>query len=169
LPGKQAKFLKMCAKSLITDRKIALEKGARYCAYQERSQQEVRNKLYEIGVVSSLVEEVIAELIQQDFINEERFARAWAGGKFRVKGWGRIKIRNGLQQKRVSDYCILKGLAEIDESDYQEKLREILRSKLSASESDPTFVRNRKAARHAISRVYEPPLVWELLRDIMPE
>ncbi|QEC53158.1 regulatory protein [Anseongella ginsenosidimutans] len=155
----------MCAKSLITDRKIALEKAARYCAYQERSQQEVRDKLYETGVAASLVEEVISELIQQDFINEERFAKAWAGGKFRIKGWGRAKIRKGLQLKRVSEYCIRAGLKEIDEADYLKTLKRLLEEKFKALPAGNPFVQNRKAAAYAISRGYEPELVWDLIRE----
>ncbi|HEY9562122.1 MAG TPA: regulatory protein RecX [Anseongella sp.] len=155
----------MTTRPLITDRKTALEKGARYCAYQERSQQEVRDKLYAIGVSSSLVEEVIVELIQQDFINEERFARAWAGGKFRLKGWGRIKIKRGLQLKRVSDYCIRAGLSEIDEEAYRERLRSLLDEKLRGSPKGNAFLQRKKAAAYAISRGYEPELVWELLRE----
>lgn len=155
----------MCAKAFITDRKTALEKGARYCAYQERSQQEVRDKLYGIGVAGSLVEDIIAELIQQDFINEERFARSWAGGKFRIKGWGRVKIRKGLQLKRVSEYCIRAGLKEIDETAYREKLRSILEEKLNAFSGSNSFLQKRKAAAYAISRGYEPELVWDLLRE----
>lgn len=157
----------MCAKAFITDRKTALEKGARYCAYQERSQQEVRDKLYGIGVAGSLVEDIIAELIQQDFINEERFARAWAGGRFRIKGWGRVKIRKGLQLKRVSEYCIRAGLKEIDETAYREKLRGILKEKLSAFSGADPFLQKRKAAAYAIIRGYEPELVWDILREEM--
>ena len=155
----------MCAKKLITDRKTALEKGARYCAYQERSQQEVRDKLYEAGVAASLVEEIISELIQQDFINEERFARAWAGGKFRIKGWGRIKIRKGLQFKRVSEYCIRAGLAEIDEAAYYQKLTGLLEEKLRSLSGTNPFMNKRRAATYAISRGYEPELVWEVIRE----
>src|SRR3546814_7862060 len=121
--------------------------------------------LYAIGVSSSLVEEVIVELIQQDFINEERFARAWAGGKFRLKGWGRIKIKRGLQLKRVSDYCIRAGLSEIDEEAYRERLRSLLDEKLRGSPKGNAFLQRKKAAAYAISRGYEPELVWELLRE----
>ena len=74
------------------DYKSAVQKAADYCAYQERSQQQVRDKLYDYGLHSDQVEEALSELIQQGFINEERFAIAYAGGKFRMKGWGRKKI-----------------------------------------------------------------------------
>ncbi|HYH55386.1 MAG TPA: RecX family transcriptional regulator, partial [Anseongella sp.] len=151
---------------LITDKKAALEKGARYCAYQERSQQEVRSKLYGLGVAGRLVEEVISTLIEDGFINEERFARAYSGGKFRVKGWGRVKIRRGLQSKGVSDFCIRAGLEEIDESAYLEKLTAILEEKLAdPAEADP-FKKKNKAVAYAVSRGFEAPLVWEVLKSL---
>ena len=90
-------------------------KATAYCAYQERSQMEVRNKLNELCVRNDAAEEIIAKLIQDNFINEERFACVYAGGKFRIKKWGRNKIRQALKSKGVSDYCCKKGLcAQID-------------------------------------------------------
>ena len=95
------------------DKKTALLKAADYCAYQERSQQEVRDKLYGYGLHHDEVEENLSELITQGYLNEERFAKAYAGGKFRIKGWGKRKILQGLKQHRISEYCIMKGF-EID-------------------------------------------------------
>src|SRR5690606_6510429 len=90
------------AKQTYLTRLQARQKIERYCAYQERSQKEVRNKLYELGLKNSAdVEELISELIQSNFINEERFARAYTLGKFRMKLWGRIKISQGLKQKGI--------------------------------------------------------------------
>ncbi len=94
----------------ITDEKIALAKAEHYCAYQERSQQEVRDKLYEWGLYSNVVERVITELIAGNFLNEERFANAYTRGKFNQKGWGKNKIKQGLKFKRVSDPLIKKAL-----------------------------------------------------------
>src|ERR1700741_430415 len=76
----------------ITDEKVALGKAENYCAYQERSQQEVREKLYEWGVYPSVIERIVSKLIENNFLNEERFAIAYATGKLRQKGWGRNKI-----------------------------------------------------------------------------
>ena len=90
-----------------------LEKARKYCTYQERSQQEVRDKLYEWGLHRNEVELGIATLVSENYLNEQRFAIAYAGGKFRMKGWGRIKIKLALKQKKVSDYCIRKALDEI--------------------------------------------------------
>src|ERR1700759_3068685 len=96
----------------------ALQKLRHYCGYQERSHQEVREKLYSFGLRKPDVENAIATLIGEDQLNEERFAIQFAGGHFRLKHWGRVKIQYELKQKRVSDYCIKKALAAIDETDY---------------------------------------------------
>src|ERR1700712_929985 len=98
----------------ITDEKMALAKAEHYCAYQERSQQEVRDKLYEWGLYPDAVENVIVHLIEGNFLNEERFANAYTRGKFNQKGWGRIKIKQGLKFKKVSDVLIKKALLTIN-------------------------------------------------------
>jgi len=116
-------------KKKISDPKEALLKAQKYCAYQERCQQEVREKLYEWGISPDMLENTIAELISENFINEERFARVFAGGKFRIKKWGRIKIEGKLKSKNISEYCIKKGLEEIDEEDYQKTLRVVMEKK----------------------------------------
>jgi SOS response regulatory protein OraA/RecX len=80
--------------------KVILEKAKKYCSYQERSQQEVRDKLYEWGLHRNEVEQAIAQLVSENYLNEQRFAIAYAGGKFRMKGWGKIKIKLALKQKK---------------------------------------------------------------------
>ncbi|MEX1240145.1 MAG: RecX family transcriptional regulator, partial [Cyclobacteriaceae bacterium] len=114
----------------------AKEKIQRYCAYQERSHQEVRNKLYEYGLHRTDVDEMITSLITEGFLNEERFAKAFAGGKFRLKKWGRIKITHALEAKGVSSNCILIGLRELDEDAYVRILRELLKEKSDSLEED---------------------------------
>jgi len=109
--------------------KQILEKARAYCAYQERSQQEVRDKLYDWGLHRTEVEQCIAELVSENYLNEQRFAIAYAGGKFRIKEWGRIKIKLALKQKKVSEYCIKKALEEINARDYKRTLNKILESK----------------------------------------
>src|SRR6185503_9223406 len=98
---------------------IILNKARKYCAFQERSQQEVRDKLYEWGLHKADVEHAIAQLVTENYLNEQRFAIAYAGGKFRMKEWGRIKIERALKMKKVSDYCIRKALGEIGEREYK--------------------------------------------------
>ena len=132
------------------------------CAYQERCQQEMRDKLYEWGLYSNDVENIIANLITDNFLNEERFAKAFAGGKFRIKRWGRVKIRIELKKRKISDYCIRKGMQEIDEDEYRKALRELLEKRLRETKGREQ-VRNYKAAQYAISRGFESDLVWEFL------
>src|SRR5690606_39071532 len=116
------------AKAALT-RQQALEKMEHYCAYQERSQQEVRDKLYTLGLHRNDVEEVISELIQTNFLNEERFAIAYTQGKFRMKNWGRLKIKQGLKLKRVSEKLITKALKQLDGDEYYITLTKVLEKK----------------------------------------
>lgn len=143
-------------------KKSIKEKVARYCALQERSQQQVREKLNNYGIFGEEAEEVIAELIMHDFINEERFARAYVRGKFRMKKWGRNKISQGLYRHRISDYCSGKGFEEIDEGEYHNTMNELLQ-KYSKTLKDEPWIARHKAARYLISKGYEPPMVYELL------
>lgn len=136
-----------------------------FCVYRERSQQEVRDKLYSMGLYQREVESTIADLISKGFLNEERFARAFAGGKFRINGWGKIKIRNALVQKKVSPKCIELGLESIDERDYSASLKKILSQKMKPGKEKNIFILKNKAARFALSRGFEPELVWEILGE----
>src|ERR1700744_5801427 len=108
----------------ITDEKVALVKAEHYCAYQERSQQEVRNKLYEWGLWTNAVENIISQLIGGNFLNEDRFAKAYTKGKFNQKSWGKIKIKQGLKLKQVPDVLIKKALAAIDPDYYFKALED---------------------------------------------
>jgi regulatory protein len=105
----------------------ALDKMKKFCAYQERSQQEVRQKLYLSSFKGEVAEFVIAELIKENFLNEERFARSFARGKFRIKQWSKLRIKLELQQKGISDACIRKGLTEIPDSEYEHVVLGILK------------------------------------------
>ena len=89
----------------------------RYCAFQERCQSEVEERLRSMGVLPEAQAELVADLMANGFLNEERFARAFARGKFRIKGWGPRKIAQGLQAKRVSSACINLGLSELEEGE----------------------------------------------------
>jgi len=141
----------------------AYQKAEGFCAYQERSQQEVRDKLYSWGLHSAEVEDVISDLITHNFINEERFAHADASGKFRMKHWGKIKIRQGLQLKKVSPRLIKEALAQIDAESYTETLTNLLEKKaLSLSEKDP-YKRKMKLAGYAAGKGYENELIFDLL------
>jgi len=142
----------------------AKEKIRRYCAYQERSHLEVRNKLYAYGLHRGDVDEIITGLITEGFLNEERYAKAFAGGKFRMKKWGRIRITHALEEKGVSRNCILIGLGEIDEDQYVQTLRELLKEKSGSLEEGNAYAFRDRLSKYAIQKGYEPEIVW---REIM--
>ena len=148
----------------ITDEKIALAKAEHYCAYQERSQQEVRDKLYEWGLYSNVVERVITELIAGNFLNEERFANAYTRGKFNQKGWGKNKIKQGLKFKRVSDPLIKKALNSINGDDYLLMLHKVIQKKATLLSEKDAYKRKYKLHQYALSRGYENDLISDVLK-----
>lgn len=152
-------------KKKITDLKEALAKAEHYCAYQERAQQEVRDKLYEWGLWPDAVEQTISELIAGGFLNEERFAKTFALGKFRQKGWGKIKIKQGLKFKRVPDVLIKKALVLIDGNAYIDMLTNMLTKKARTLPEKDTFKRRYKLQQYALSRGYENDIILDVLKD----
>lgn len=144
----------------------AKQKIEQYCAYQERSHQEVRNKLYGFGLHRNDVDEIITNLITDGFLNEERFAKAFAGGKFRIKKWGRIRITHALEAKGVSKNCIRIGLREIEDAPYRETLRELLQEKSRTLEEENVFVLRDRLSKYVIQKGYEPELVWKEIMEL---
>ena len=140
-------------------REKALEKIKHYCGYQERSHQEVKEKLYGFGLHKSLVEEIISELISENYLNEERFAVAYASGKFKMKGWGIQKISYELKQKRVSAYCIKKALAGIDPAEYQKTFERLAKKKWTSLKGEKNiFIKKAKWQNYLLAKGYEPAL-----------
>jgi regulatory protein len=143
----------------------ALVKAKKYCAYQERSQQEVRDKMYELGLHRNDVEQGIAILIEEGFINEERFAVAFAGGKFRIKQWGKVKIRLALKAKNITDYCIKHALSLIDDTEYTNTAKKLVASQQRKVKENNTLKKNYIIAKYAISRGFEQELVWDIINS----
>lgn len=143
----------------------ALLKAAGYCAYQERCQKEVREKLHEWGIWGNEAENLIIQLIEQNYLNEERFAKAFAGGKFRTKQWGRVKIRLELKARDISDYCIRKAMLEIEEDSYQSVLKNEAMEKYHSLKDKKTVVRKAKTAKYLTGRGFELDLIWDVLRN----
>ena len=139
----------------------ALSLLQKYCAYQERCHREVRTKLLSLGIYGEYLEEIIGSLIEEDFLNEIRFAKTYARGKFRMKAWGRIKIIQSLKQKGINDYCIKEAMKEINPADYKVTLHLILVQQLEKCPDLPSFERKSKAFRYALSRGFESPLIEE--------
>jgi regulatory protein len=144
----------------------ALQKLKHYCAYQERSHSEVKEKLYALGVWKKDHDEIIASLIEENYLNEERFAIAFAGGRFRVKQWGRVKIKYELKQKQVSEYCIKKALKQIEEEDYLQTLGKLAREKYSSLKSEQWIIRKKKTTDYLLGKGFEPNLIAAALTEI---
>ena len=144
----------------------ALAKMQRYCAYQERCHEEVRSKLLNMGVYSDWREEIIVQLIEENFLNEERFARSFARGKFRIKQWGRNRIQQKLKKRKISDYCVRKAMEEIEEADYRSTLETALVKKNISLDEEDAYQRKAKLARYAVSRGFESELAWQLINDM---
>jgi len=148
-------------------REQALQQIKHYCAYQERSHSEVKEKLYSFGLWKEDVETIIAQLIEENYLNEERYAKVFAGGKFRMKKWGRVKIKYALKQKKVSEYCIKQGLKEIEEDQYRDTLKDLLQQKWKSLRSEKNlFIKRRKATDFLVQKGYETELVSEALAEL---
>ncbi len=146
-----------------TSKADALVKLQRYCAYQDRCHAEVRTKLIELGCYGQDLEDVMASLIEEKFLDEERFARSFARGKFRMKQWGRVRILQELKQRKISDYCIRKAMEEIKEAEYLQTLNDVLEKRAYQIAEADDFARKGKLAQYAMSRGFEADLVWKTL------
>ncbi len=148
--------------------RLILQKAASYCAYQERTQDEVRKRLQKWEVWGDEADEIIAELISQNYLSEERFAKTYAGGKFRMKNWGKMKIKQELHRRGLSEYSIQQGMKEIPEESYQTSLKEVLikkKAQLLRTETDK-FKLKQKLVRFALGKGYESELVWKTVENL---
>ena len=141
----------------------ALVKAQKYCAYQERSHVEVRTKLLNLGQRGHDLEEIMTTLIEKGFLNEERFAVAYAGGKFRIKQWGKNKIVQQLKMRHISDYSIKRSMQQIEDDVYRNTLKELIKKKWNSVKESNQLIKKNKVARYCIGRGYEAELVWELI------
>ena len=139
------------------------EKARKYCAYQERCHKELRNKLFELGADSELVELVITKMIEESFLNEERFAKAFAGGKFRQNQWGKNKIIQELKMRQISPYCIKMAMMEIPDDDYLSTLRKEVEKRLDLQKKINSKFALYKIAKQLISKGFEADLIWKVL------
>ena len=144
----------------------ALQKLKHFCAYQERCHSEVKEKLYNLGVWKKDHDEIIATLIEENYLNEERFAIAFAGGKFRIKHWGRIKIKYELKQKQVSDYSIKKALKQIEEDDYIKTLNKLAKEKYASLKSEQYLIRKKKTMDYLLQKGFESELIKRAAEEV---
>jgi regulatory protein len=141
----------------------AFQKLRHYCAYQERCHQEVRDKLFSLGIKKKDHDEIIASLIEGNYLNEERFAIAFAGGKFRIKRWGKVRIKYELKQRQVSDYSIRKALKQITASEYLGVLQKLADERISSLQKEQPLVRKKKAIDYLLQKGYEVELVKQVI------
>lgn len=141
-------------------------KLARFCAYRERTHQEVKKKAQEIGLYKHEAEELLSELIAENFVSEERFAKVYTRDKFYLNKWGRNKIVNGLRQKNISPHCITSGLKEIDEDDYRQTLQKLYENKSNSVKGDSPAHINQKVSAFLIRKGYEPDMVWAAIKTM---
>ena len=155
-------------KKKILTKEEAYQKLKHYCGYQERCHMEAKTKAYSFGLRKTDVEELISKLIEEDYLNEERFAKLFAGGKFRIKQWGRVKIKNELKQKRVSEYCIRKAMAEINEREYLSVLDKLAKKRWDAIKGKGVnlFVKMTKTQNYLLSKGYESNLISTRLKEL---
>ena len=141
----------------------ALQKLRHYCAYQERCHQEVKEKLFNLGIRKSQHDEIVSTLIEENYLNEERYAVAFAGGKWRMKHWGRVKIKYELKQRQVSDYSIKKAMKQIEEEEYLLKLQKIAEERFASLKSEQWIVRKKKTIDYLILRGFEHEFINQVV------
>lgn len=145
----------------------ALQKLMHFCAYRDRSQKEVEDKLDSMRMIPEAKEKIIINLMQEGFLNEERFARSFVRGKFRIKKWGRIKITQELKRRGISTPIIKLGLSEIKESDYRKTLYDLAEKKEEKIKEPNSFKKKKKLADHLLRKGYENHLVFDCVNDLI--
>jgi len=147
--------------------KDPFEKIKQYCAYQERSHFEVRKKLFSFGLTSNRADALLARLIEENYLNEERFATSFARGKFSLKKWGRIKIKYELTLKKVSAANIKTSLKELNEDDYLKTIQVLVEKRWHALNDEDNVSRQAKTINYLLQKGYEMPLVQQALKDFI--
>jgi regulatory protein len=145
----------------------ATKKIENYCVYQDRCHKEVENKLREMGMIPIATNQIIGHLIQENYLNEERFARSYARGKFNIKKWGKKRIVNELKQREISKYNITSALQEIDEDTYLKTLDVLAKKKLASLTEKNLQKRRKKVSDYLLYRGWESHLVYEKVTTLV--
>lgn len=144
----------------------ALQKLRQYCAYSERCHADVVSKLYDLNVWKKDHDEIIATLIEENYLNEERFAIAFVGGHFRQKQWGRNKILQHLKLKKISAYCIKKAMREIEDEEYNKVFKKLFQKKWDSLKGERNrFVKMKKTSDYLIQKGFEAEFINELFKQ----
>ncbi len=150
----------------LIDIKLIKQKIQHYCSIQERCRFQVIKKLHTFGAVSSQVSDVLVELQQDNFLNEERFARSFCSGKFKINKWGKKKIAFELSKLQISKHYIRKGMTEIDEKDYFFVLTELAKKKYNSLSGTDRFANKKKVANYLSSKGFESELIWTYVNQL---
>ncbi|MCC4211735.1 regulatory protein RecX [Leeuwenhoekiella parthenopeia] len=147
----------------------AKRKLEKYCAYQDRCHKEVRDKLVEMRMIPEAVDAVLYHLLQHKFLDEERFARSFARGKFRHKKWGKNRIKQELKQREIGDYLIKKAFTEIPDSDYLNTFDELAQKRFDqlTGETDK-YKKRKKLADYLAYRGWPGDWIYEKAKELIP-
>ncbi|MBL4605216.1 MAG: RecX family transcriptional regulator [Flavobacteriaceae bacterium] len=140
-----------------------------YCAYQDRCHQEVERKLVEFRLIPEARELILLHLMQHDFLNEERFSKSFARGKFRIKQWGKRKIVQELKMRTISEYNIKTGLKEIDDDEYAITIHKVALLKNNSIKESNLYKRKQKLYQYLYRRGYESNLIQDTIQEIISE
>jgi len=146
----------------------ATKKLEYFCAYQDRCHQEVLLKLRQMQMIPEAIDQIMGHLIQRDYLNEERFARNYARGKFNHKHWGRIRITQELKKRNISPINIKIALKELDDSTYLSSLETLAKKKLDQLKGKEKEVQKKKLADYLLYRGWESSLVYEQVFTLIP-
>jgi len=144
----------------------ATKKIERYCAYQERCHKEVVSKLREMRLIPEAIDQIMAHLILHNYLNEERFAKSFARGKFTIKKWGKVRIVNELKQRNISNYLIQAALREIDDADYQKTLAALAKKKAEQLQRKNPSEKRRKLIAYLQYRGWESYLIYDTIKNL---
>ncbi|AZQ60073.1 RecX family transcriptional regulator [Maribacter sp. MJ134] len=146
----------------------ATKKLESYCAYQDRCHKEVISKLKQMGMIPVAIDQIVTQLIQENYLNEERFAKSFARGKFNIKKWGKKRIVTELKQRDISKYNINTALKEINEVDYIKTLDALARKRLLQLNESNKLKKRKKLADYLLYRGWESHLVYEKMKELIP-
>jgi len=138
-----------------------------YCSYQDRCHNEVENKLSKFNLISQAKDQILFNLINEDYLNETRFCKSFVRGKFKIKNWGKRRIIQELKSRKISEFNIKKGLSEINEFDYQEKFENLFNKKLSSLENLNSIDKKKKIFSYLQYRGWETNLIYEKINQIL--
>ena len=138
----------------------ALQKLKHYCGYSERSRSDVKQKLYSLGLNKKEAEELISRLVNEEYLDEERFALRFASGKCRIRCWGKLKIRFELRQKGIGEVLINKALRSLDDQEYETIFRRQADKKWRSLQSEKNiFVKKNKWQQFLLQRGFEQSII----------